>query len=111
MFCPSQEAKIMDRTCSVCFKYFSSLTLLKEHAKIHKKPVKITMVRPKRVCARRANEALAILANDNESELEWIDSEFLDTPEVETFPDLEKNVTIPIISIEENLQHLWETTE
>lgn len=83
-YCPSVADKVKTRTCTVCNLYFASLTLLKSHAKIHKKnkllqstsqPLK---VRPERIAAKRAKEFLVAL-NKEKDEFEWLDEDLVET--------------------------------
>lgn len=83
-YCPSVADKVKTRTCTVCNLYFASLTLLKNHAKIHKKnkllqstsqPLK---VRPERIAAKRAKEFLVAL-NKEKDEFEWLDEDLVET--------------------------------
>ncbi|XP_037030801.1 uncharacterized protein LOC119070532 [Bradysia coprophila] len=115
-FCPSVQSKIQNRTCSVCAKYFSATKYLTEHKKIHKKDGKnaknlnknenqrenetvIRKLRPKRIAAVRAREALAIINYDDEMEdAEWhrkedLDLDGLDIPQEET---TNGNIVMPV---------------
>jgi hypothetical protein len=110
MFCPSLNGKLVTRICKICQKYFSSLTILKDHYKWHKSTYKPDKVRPKRITATRGHEHLMVVGDDN-MEAEWINQEFLESESV--LPDYNsKNEceSFPVFSVEETLSNLWENS-
>lgn len=113
-----------NRTCKVCSKYFSA-KYLKEHEKLHKIEAKATKavnklksspnsetairkLRPKRIAAIRALEALAVINYDDDMEdAEWHLKEDLDPgPGVEIPIDEETTGNI-VVPVEKCLYNEW----
>lgn len=108
-FCPSVQSSISSRTCKVCKKYFGSITLLKDHLKLHKgnNSSKYEVPVAKKVLLVREDELLVRLQNDD---LEWIPIEDVNFSEAEimTFSSSE---TLPIFNVGECLTTLWESCD
>lgn len=90
---------------------------LKDHKSLHRKKGKVKSqalpeqqlpkVRPKRVAAIRASEALAIMCYDlNMEEAEWHPITDLDLENID-IPGNEKIETFPVVSIEKSLSFNW----
>lgn len=123
-YCPSVQSKIPNRSCNVCDKYFSATKYLSGHAKLHKKEAKaaksasnyknqhvnetvITKLRPKRIAAIRALEALAIIKYDDEMEdAEWHLKDDLDLDGIE-IPQEEVTNSNMVMTIETSLYNEW----
>lgn len=116
-FCPSVQTKIESRTCETCNKYFSSLQYLNNHKSLHKnkKNVKsqahpgkqLPKVRPKRIAAIRASEALAIMCYDlGMEDAEWHPITELDLEDID-IPGSKEMETFPVVSIEKSLSSSW----
>lgn len=76
--CPSVQSQLNDRVCKKCGLYFASKKLANSHAKqLHAtKNQPMIRVRPVRVAARRANEIMCIIQNDQfteDEDVEWLD--------------------------------------
>lgn len=117
-FCPSVQSKLEPRTCKDCGKYFSTLQFLTAHKKLHSKsfgrnqkkaePEQIQLrIRPKRLAAIRASEALAIIAYDeNEEDAEWHELAELDSDGIE-IPNENGAENAFVMNIERTLRIPW----
>lgn len=137
-YCPSVQSKLVARTCSRCGKYFSTIQFLKEHQKLHKteekekkvqekehkiqekqkkmqekgkksEPQTFQRLRPKRIAAVRAAEALAIICYDlNQEDAEWHNISELDLDGLDYVQEeKEENLSMPIMSISEHMSSEW----
>ena len=110
--CPSVKDNIKRFICTKCNIYIASIGKLKDHYSFCKNSHRIPKIKPTRIAARRQKEILAATINlENEEELEWFDEDCLDTSnfDVDIIENKKKNEsTAPLISINQNLQNLWE---
>ena len=88
LFCPSMVKEISKRTCTKCYLYFASATLLIQHLKSHK--ITVEKLKPTKVNARRNNEVLVTINQDvlwlNEEDVNIDNLEFEATVEEDEFP-------------------------
>lgn len=123
-FCPSVQSKLPNRTCKVCSKYFSATKYLNEHEKLHKQETKATnavnkakarkvtehviiKLRPKRIAAIRAREALAVINYDDDMEdAEWHLKEDLDLDGLD-IPQEDVSTGNIVLSVETCLDNEW----
>ena len=102
--------------CKICGAYFSSLQFLTNHKRLHSKslgqkkiepePVQ-PRIRPKRLAAIRASEALVIIAYDEgEEDAEWHKLEEMDIEGIE-MPNENGATKTFVMEIEKTLQIPW----
>ena len=110
-FCPSLQQDLEKRTCKHCGLYFTSQKCTLEHEKrVHGKASAVPIKkRPQRIAARRANELLCIIRNQEATseDAEWInesDVELTDTTVPETSSS---SPNIPVKTTAEWLNTPW----
>lgn len=108
-FCPSMKDKICARTCTECNAYFASITMLKNHRKIHtgKHAGRQVKQRPSKIFARREEEMLVSM--DEECwEVEWLDEEELEVDGVPFINNDDLN-KIPVVDMSQHFNTIWES--
>lgn len=94
-FLPSIEEDTLKKyICRKCSIYHSTLKSLKEHSLICGDTIDAPKIRPLRIAARRQNELMVCLTND---ELEWVDETDCDDVEIPEIKYSTENV--PIIQL------------
>lgn len=105
-FCPSVKSKLNDRTC-VCGRYYSSIAAMKRHLKNSGCKKSVKNIKPKSVLGQREEEKLALVAYDDEEDVEWVYDMDVDLDTVVVFeePDKTENMLFPIQTV---LNPIWE---
>ncbi|XP_043469775.1 uncharacterized protein LOC122503338 [Leptopilina heterotoma] len=107
MYCPSVQSDLLNRTCKYCGFY----TATKKSAQKHKKSLhpygvlETSRIRPLRVVARRAREALCYVTHISGEEAEWIDIEDIDEQFINNETEssqTNKELLIPVVTSFEN---------
>lgn len=105
--CPSMKDKLAAKICPECNIYFATLTMLKNHRKLHSKKHRAAKTKPKKIFAKRDHELLVAL---NDDEVEWVDGDELDITDVPEF--LQKQpVGMPVVLLEDYFQVIWENAK
>lgn len=111
-FCPSVHQEIEKKTCKTCGRYFTSQASTIEHERrVHSKKVSAQpiKVRPQRIAARRANEFMCIIQNQESTseDVEWIDENNVDLTDVMVPDSVRPSLNLPIKSETEWLRTPW----
>lgn len=101
-FCPTVYKRIKERVCVLCKLYFASNVILKEHKQMHKIKVDPLRVQPKRVLAKRADEALIVTTDE---EREWLPIADLKNMPMLTGDDCDDRC--PVIPVEVRMSAQW----
>lgn len=119
-YCPSIQSLLFERICKKCLIYFASNVMLKNHMKSHRNERQGTAnindlvpeprkIRPIRLAAKRQREIMAIIAQGELQDAEWINENDLDLTDMIIPPEIdESTIALPVISMEEHLMSPWE---
>lgn len=119
-YCPTVHPKLSERTCFICGLNFATKKAVKQHCDfVHKKelpPESCSRVQPVKIIQHRNREALCIIGKDDEAEVEWINIENLESPDItDTTEQNDNNVesdNFPIIEkLDEWLQSPWTASD
>jgi hypothetical protein len=109
-YCPSVQSQLVRRMCSKCGLYHASLASLKCHLQQCGIAQQVLRVRPIRVAARRQRELMAVIAYNDNEDVEWLDEEMVDMTgfaDQHDHADMLDDDHIPIFDTSARLSSPW----